>query len=129
MQILDIRITPAAEADAMSHVLFVGEGGEEVAVTIANHDNDSPTVDQELVAKAKVMMLHAAAAQMRDEVVEDPEAMPAPDVLDADEDPGLDPLGEDDDNPFQNPDEALPDDDAEAAIDESMDRTRERFGA
>jgi hypothetical protein len=128
MQIIDIRITPAAEAEDLSQVRFIGEGGDEVAVTIANHHNGGATIDQELVAKAKVMLLHAAAAQMRDRATVVPEIIPVDVPDEGGEVSGLQSLDEEQDNPFQNPDEALPEDEAETAIDENMDKTRDRFG-
>ena len=120
MQIVDIEITPASEADAMSHVRFVGEGGDEVAVTIANHHNGGASIDQELIAKAKVMLLHAAAARPGDATPSEATLVPEAE-LGEDDGSGLDSLEEDQDNPFQNPDEALPDDDAEEAIARDMD--------
>ncbi|MDN2578462.1 hypothetical protein [Aquibium sp. ELW1220] len=128
MQIIDIRITPAAEAEDMSRVRFIGEGGDEVAVTIANHHNGGATIEQELVAKAKVMLLHAAAAQMKDKTTVTPEIIPSDVPDEGAEVSGLQSLEEEQDNPFQNPDEALPSDEAETAIDEDMEQSRGRFG-
>jgi hypothetical protein len=127
MQIIDIRITPAAEAEDMSRVRFIGEGGDEVAVTIANHHNGGATIEQELVAKAKVMLLHAAAAQMKDKTTVTPEIIPSDVPDEGAEVSGLQSLEEEQDNPFQNPDEALPSDEAETAIDEYMEQSRGRF--
>ncbi|MFN3548410.1 MAG: hypothetical protein ACK4U0_13045 [Mesorhizobium sp.] len=73
MQVIDIRITPASDASSVSRVCFVGEGGDEVAVTISDRLEGGSTIDQELVAKAKVMLLHAAAAQVRDAPTMEPE--------------------------------------------------------
>ena len=128
MQIIDIRITPAAEAEDMSRVRFIGEGGDEVAVTIANHHNGGATIEQELVAKAKVMLLHAAAAQMKDKTTITPEIIQSDVPDEGAEVSGLQSLEEEQDNPFQNPDEALPSDEAETAIDEDMEQSRGRFG-
>ncbi|WP_187969390.1 hypothetical protein [Aquibium microcysteis] len=129
MQIIDIRITPAAGAEDVSLVRFIGEGGDEVAVTIAHHHDGGATIEQELVAKAKVMLLHAAAARLKDATEVEPQILPAAEVTgESGEIEGLQSLEEEQDNPFQYPDEALPDDEAERAIDEGMDRTRGRFG-
>lgn len=85
MQVIDIRITPASDAGSMSRVCFIGEGGDEVAVTITDRHEGGSTIEQELVAKAKVMLLHAAAAQVRDVQATEPEA-----GLADDDDRGLD---------------------------------------
>jgi hypothetical protein len=128
MQILDIQIVPASEADAASRVRFIGEGGDEIAVTIANHHNGGASIDQELVAKAKVMLLHAAAAQSSDRAISEPEIVPLPEVAEEDGS-GIQSLEEEQDNPFQQSDEALPDDDAEAQMARDMTRSRGRFEA
>lgn len=129
MQIIDIRIRPAAEAEEISQVRFIGEGGDEVAVTIASHLEGGPTIAQELVAKAKVMLLHAAAAQMKDATTVVPETITADDPDEGAEASGVQSLEEEQDNPLQNPDEALPEDEAGTAIDENSGKTRRRFGA
>lgn len=129
MQIIDIRITPAAAAEDMSSVRFIGEGGDEVAVTIARPHDGGATMDEELVATAKVMLLHAAAARITDATSIEPEIVPAAEATgESGEIEGLQSLEEEQDNPYQNPDDALPNDEAERAIDEGMDRTRGRFG-
>lgn len=63
MQVVDIKVTAAAVAEDTSLVRFIGEGGDEVAVTIANPHEGGDTISEELVARAKVMLLHAVAAQ------------------------------------------------------------------
>jgi hypothetical protein len=124
MQILDIKIAPASTPDELSRVRFIGEGGDEVAVTIANHTQGGPTIEQELVAKAKVMLLHAAAAQASDRRAAEPVI-----VSDAEDASGNEPPDEEQDNPFQNPDDALPSDEAEEAIAEGMAKRSGRFEA
>ena len=89
MQVIDIRITPASDAGSMSRVCFIGEGGDEVAVTIADHHEGGATIEQELVAKAKVMLLHAAAAQVRDVAPTEPETVTAAAPADEDGDPQI----------------------------------------
>lgn len=104
MQVIDIRITPASDAGSMSRVCFIGEGGDEVAVTIADHHEGGATIEQELVAKAKVMLLHAAAAQVRDVAPTESETGRA-EANAADE--GAPGLAEDvRDDPAPNPEEA-----------------------
>ncbi len=128
MQILDIQIIPASEADATSRVRFIGEGGDEIAVAIANHHNGGASIDQELVAKAKVMLLHAAAAQTGDRGVSEPTIVPLAEMAEEDGS-GLQSLEEEQDNPFQQSDDALPGDEAEEAMARDMDRSRGRFDA
>ncbi len=126
MQILDIKITPASDSDDLSRVRFIGEGGDEVAVTIANHTQGGPTIEQELVAKAKVMLLHAAAAQASDRAASEPVIVR--DAEFAEEGAAGDQsLEEEQDNPFQNPDEALPSDEAEEAMANGLARPSGRF--
>lgn len=128
MQILDIKITPASDSDDLSRVRFIGEGGDEVAVTIANHTQGGPTIEQELVAKAKVMLLHAAAAQASDHAASEPVMVRDAEFAEegAAEDQSLE---EEQDNPFQNPDEALPSDEAEEAMANGLARPSGRFEA
>ena len=128
MQILDIKITPASDSDDLSRVRFIGEGGDEVAVTIANHTQGGPTIEQELVAKAKVMLLHAAAAQASDHAASEPVMVRDAEFAEegAAEDQSLE---EEQDNPFQNPDEALPSDEAEEAMANGLARPSGPFEA
>ena len=103
MQVIDIRITPASDTDSMSRVCFIGEGGDEVAVTISDRHEGGDTIEQELVAKAKVMLLHAAAAQVRDVPTTEPETGVADTSVAEDGDLEL---AEDlPDDPAPNPDE------------------------
>lgn len=125
MQIIDIKITPAADAESMSRVCFIGEGGDEVAVTISDHHEGGATIDQELVAKAKVMLLHAAAAQIREMAATEAEIVPESELGD-EEGEDLPPPEEDEGNPFQNPDETMPSDEAEETITRSIHKTSER---
>lgn len=128
MQIIDIRISPASDMGSMSRVCFIGEGGDEVAVTISDHHEGGSTIEQELVAKAKVMLLHAAAAQVRDVPAPEPEAGLA-DTSAADEgDPGL---AEDlQDDPAPNPEDAATIEAAEevAGAREELDDRERRSG-
>jgi len=128
MQILDIKIMPSAEPDALSQVRFIGEGGDEVAVTMAKNHDGGASIEQELFAKAKVMLLHAAAAQVKEYASSEPETIPLSEVDEDGDDAGLQSMEEEDDNPFQNPDEALPSDEAEEAIARDPDRSHGWFG-
>ena len=120
MQIIDIKITPPTQTDPMSRVRFIGDGGDEVAVTIANHLDGGATIDQELVAKAKVMLLHAAAAQIREMAASEVETVVEPEFAN---EPVADfPTLEDEGAPFQDPDEV----DVEAGAAPHMDRTNQR---
>ncbi|RST79595.1 hypothetical protein EJC49_25020 [Aquibium carbonis] len=68
MQVVDIKVTAATVAEDTSLVRFIGEGGDEVAVTIADPHEGGDTIREELVARAKVMLLHAVAAQAPESV-------------------------------------------------------------
>lgn len=126
MQVLDIRIRPASEGDASSEVKFIGAEGDDVTVTIAGNTESVTGRESELVAKARVMLLHAAAAQTEDRAAQEPVILLQDDMA-PDPSEGLESLEEDQDNPYQNPDEALPDDAAEAQMAGDMVRQKSRF--
>lgn len=128
MQIIDIRITPAAGAEESSQVRFIGEGGDEVAVTIANHHEGGATIEQELVAKAKVMLLHAAAAQMREPTPVVAATTPANVAGEGGGAWRLTPLEEEGESPLANPDQAPAREQADTALAENKDRTLDRLG-
>lgn len=126
MQVLDIRIRPASEGDASSEVKFIGADGDDITVTIAGNTESVTGREGELVAKARVMLLHAAAAQTEDRAAQEPVIL-LQDHMAPDPSEGLESLEEDQDNPYQNPDEALPDDAAEAQMAGDMVRQKSRF--
>ncbi len=126
MQVLDIRIRPASEGDASSEVKFIGADGDDITVTIAGNTESVTGREGELVAKARVMLLHAAATQTEDRAAQEPVILLQDDMA-PDPSEGLESLEEDQDNPYQNPDEALPDDAAEAQMAGDMVRQKSRF--
>ncbi|APH70352.1 hypothetical protein [Aquibium oceanicum] len=126
MQVLDIRIRPASEGDASSEVKFIGADGDDITVTIAGNTESVTGREGELVAKARVMLLHAAATQTEDRAAQEPVILLQDDMA-PDPSEGLESLEEDQDNPYQNPDEALPDDAAEAQMTGDMVRQKSRF--
>lgn len=126
MQVLDIRIRPASEGDASSEVKFIGAEGDDITVTIAGNTESVTGREGELVAKARVMLLHAAAAQTEDRAAQERVILLQDDMA-PDPSEGLESLEEDQDNPYQNPDEALPDDAAEAQMAGDIVRQKSRF--
>ena len=126
MQVLDIRIRPASEGDASSEVKFIGAEGDDITVTIAGNTESVTGREDELVAKARVMLLHAAAAQTEDRAAQEPVILRQDDMA-PDPSEGLESLEEEQDNAYQNPDEALPDDAAEAQMAGDMVRQKGRF--
>lgn len=126
MQILDIKIRPAPEGSGSSEVEFIGAEGDNITVTIAGMGNGGKAGEEELVARAKTMLLHAAAAQTEDRAAQEPVLLRQDDMA-PDPTEGLESLEEEQDNPYQNPDAALPDDAAEAEIAGNMARRKGRF--
>ena len=126
MQVLDIRIRPASEGDASSEVKFIGAEGDDITVTIAGNTESVTGREGELVAKARVMLLHAAAAQTEGRAAQEPVILLQDDMA-PDPSEGLESLEEDQDNAYQNSDEALPDDAAEAQMAGHMVRQKSRF--
>ena len=126
MQILDIKIRPASEGDASSEVRFIGAQGDHITVTIAGNNGTAGRGDEELVAAAKVMLLHAASAQTEDRAAQEPVLLRQDDLA-PDPTEGLESLEEEQDNPYQDPDAALPDDAAEAEMAGNMAQRKGPF--
>lgn len=85
------------------------------------HIDGGATIDQELVAKAKVMPLHAAAAQIREVVASEAEPAVEAEFGNAavDDFPTLENEG----NSLQDPGEASPSDETEAGVEPRLNRT------
>lgn len=132
MKIEDIRVSRAANEGGAAEVILSDEDGAEICITLpisAHADGDRASILDEarslLVAATDAIGASAtlpdglAPANGNDEV-------PA-DILDlADGGRPMESLEEEDDNPYQEPDEALPDEREEQALAAGL--TRGRFG-
>ncbi len=126
MQVLDIKVTVAEAAEDTSLVRFIGEGGDEVAVTIANPHEGGDTVREELVARAKVMLLHAVAAQAPGGALSGDAVEPALEPMDQ-EAFGFHASEESADAPAPDPHEPLSDENTGDAPGWDIDRTSGRL--
>jgi hypothetical protein len=129
MRVSEIRIRPEAAARRdWSAVTFLDEDGGSVLVRF--YSEDIAGDEAAIVARAKEMMRDASLSE-----IAGPRGVP----LSADAAAGLPSaagehieeemsLDEESDNPYQEPDEALPDDDEEREILRNPEHARGRFG-
>jgi hypothetical protein len=107
-------------------VTFLGQDGEAVEVHMPGSADEMPS--QQLVERAKVMLLEAAAAgdgrQPSRGGNDHLTVAPMPSEM---RDPFISAPEDVDDNAYEMPDEALPDDREEDALDKSMSREATRF--
>lgn len=108
-------------------VTFLGENGDAVEVHMAG--SAGAMQPQEFIDKAKVMLLDALAAgdgtQPSGESTGELSAAP---MASEKRDPYASSPDDDDDNAYQSPDEALPNDREEEALDRDMGREATLFG-
>jgi hypothetical protein len=106
-------------------VTFLGDEPDAVEVHMAGSADLPP---REYVKKAKAMLLEAAAVgDGMPSQSEEVDALSAAPMATDKRDPFAPAPEENDDNAFQSPDEALPDDKEEAALDSSVSREGSRF--
>lgn len=106
-------------------VTFLGDEPDAVEVHMAGSADQSP---REYVKKAKAMLLEAAA--VGDGMSSQPgeaDVVSAAAMASGKHDPFAAGPEENDDNAYQSPDQALPDDKEEAALDDSISREGTRF--
>jgi hypothetical protein len=106
-------------------VTFLGDEPDAVEVHMAGSADLPP---REYVKKAKAMLIEAAAVgDGMPSQSEEADALSAAPIAADKRDPFAPAPEENDDNAFQSPDEALPDDKEEAALDSSISREGSRF--
>jgi hypothetical protein len=106
-------------------VTFLGDGPEAVEVHMAGSAELPP---REYVKKAKAMLLEAAAVgDGMPSQSEEADGLSAAPMASDKGDPFASAPEENDDNAYQSSDEALPDDQEEAALDNSISREGTRF--
>jgi hypothetical protein len=128
MRIVDTTTEPGREGGRqVTRIAFTGEGGGRIELTLPDRDSgDAAEVD--LYDEARALLLAAAEAAGEESLLTEPE--PAGDGIDA---PLAGPaplasLEEEDDDLYARPDEALPDDGAERALDRDPSLEGGRFG-
>jgi hypothetical protein len=129
MRVTEIRLRPeAAELREWSTVTFLDEYGGSILVRLYTEDISGDQAA--IVARAKEMLRDASFSDITGPrgVPLSPDAaagLPSAAGEHIEEELSLD---EESDNPYQEPDEALPDDDEESAIRRNPAHTRGRFG-
>lgn len=129
MRVVDIEVSRQERHGAQfATVTFRGDRHEGVAVRL-RVDDDTAFVDREAIIRdAKVMLLETAAVE--EGRLSDPDPVAEGETLEqsiaTDEEAAS--LEEEDDNPYQEADEALPDDREESVLAENPTREERKFG-
>ncbi|HEU4987987.1 MAG TPA: hypothetical protein VFT89_13095 [Rhizobiaceae bacterium] len=128
MQLMDTLVgTDKGPEGDRTVVTFLGEGGESVEVRMAGAvSGDSP---RQIIEKAKVLLLHVASSDdSGDTVEEDDRELTAAPMAAEERDPFVSAPDDNDDNYYQEPDQALPSDQAEQTLGRDPAREGGRFG-